>query len=89
MTLAYKGYQGAGGTIRTPFKRHRHRPGLSRGQNAVNRSHARIRGLGERAVSTLKTWKVLAKLRCCRHRAAAIVQASLVLQAIEADHHSG
>ena len=26
MTLADKGYQGAGGTIRTPFKRHRHRP---------------------------------------------------------------
>ena len=28
MTFADKGYQGAGGTIRTPFKRHRHRPKL-------------------------------------------------------------
>ncbi|MGN9786390.1 hypothetical protein ACTMTF_33540 [Nonomuraea sp. ZG12] len=25
----------------------------------VNRSHARIRALGERALATLKTWKVL------------------------------
>ncbi|GGM81236.1 hypothetical protein GCM10007977_098300 [Dactylosporangium sucinum] len=29
-TFADKGYQGAGGTVRTPFKRHRHRPKLSR-----------------------------------------------------------
>ncbi|HEV7975361.1 MAG TPA: hypothetical protein VGP60_11435, partial [Amycolatopsis sp.] len=26
---------------------------------------ARIRALGERAVATLKTWKILVKLRCC------------------------
>ncbi len=87
--LADKGYQGAGGTIRTPFKRHRYRPRLSSGQKAVNRSHARIRAMGERAVATLKTWKVLAKLRCCPHRATAIVQAVLTLEAIETDRHSG
>ncbi|TYB62863.1 transposase family protein, partial [Microbispora tritici] len=32
LTFADKGYQGAGGTVRTPFKRHWHRPRLSRGQ---------------------------------------------------------
>jgi hypothetical protein len=37
MTLADKGYQGAGGSIRTPFKRHHPRPPLSRRQKAVNR----------------------------------------------------
>ncbi len=42
-TLADKGYQGAGGTVCTPFQRHRSRPPLSRGQKAVNRAHARIR----------------------------------------------
>ncbi|MBO3751268.1 transposase family protein [Streptosporangiaceae bacterium NEAU-GS5] len=89
MTFADKGYQGAGGTIRTPFKRHRHRPRLSRAQKDVNRAHARIRGVGERAVATLKTWKVLVKLRCCPRRATAIVQAILVLHAIEADRYSG
>ncbi len=67
------GYQGAGGTIRTPFKLHRHRPRLSRHQKSVNRSHVRIRAIGERAAATLKAWKVLVRLRCCPRRAGAIV----------------
>lgn len=81
--FADKAYQGAGGTVRTPFKRHTARPRLSRGQKAVNRAHARIRALGERAVSLLKNWKVLAKLRCCPRRATAIIAAILVLHHIE------
>jgi hypothetical protein len=89
MTFADKGYQGAGGSVRTPFKRHRYRPKLSRRQKAVNRSHARIRARGERAIATLKTWKILAKLRCCPRRATAIVQAILVLHAVEANHYAG
>jgi hypothetical protein len=56
-TFADKAYQGAGGSVRTPFKRHRCRPKLSRRQKAVNKAHARIRCRGERAVATLKTWK--------------------------------
>ncbi|MEV0228405.1 transposase family protein [Nonomuraea sp. NPDC050786] len=88
-TFADKGYQGAGGTIRTPFKRHRLRPPLSRHQRSVNRAHARIRARGERAVATLKTWKVLAQLRCCPHRTTPIVQAILVLQLIEEGRYSG
>ncbi|MEV0200317.1 transposase family protein, partial [Nonomuraea sp. NPDC050691] len=88
-TFADKGYQGAGGTIRTPFKRHRHRRWLSRGQREVNRSHARIRAIGERAVATLKSWKVLAKLRCCPHRATTLVQAILVLQLVEEGRYPG
>jgi len=43
----------------TPFKRHSRRPRLSRNEKAVNRCHARLRGLGERAVATLKRWKIL------------------------------
>ncbi len=81
--FADKAYQGAGGTIRTPFKRHRHRPRLSRRQRAVNRSHARVRGIGERAVATLKTWKILNKLRCSPSRMTTIVQAILVLHHVE------
>ncbi len=88
-TFADKGYQGAGGTIRTPFKRYRHRPLLSRGQLDVNRAHARIRAIGERAVATLKSWKVLTKLRCCPHRATALVRAILVLQLVEEGRYSG
>jgi DDE superfamily endonuclease/Helix-turn-helix of DDE superfamily endonuclease len=64
-TFADKGYQGAGGTVWTPFKRQPRRPPLSRRQKDVNRAHARIRALGERAIATLKTWRILTKLRCC------------------------
>ncbi|WP_346155314.1 transposase family protein, partial [Nonomuraea recticatena] len=88
-TFADKGDHGAGGTIRTPFKRHRHRPWLSRGQRDVNRAHARIRAIGERAVATLKAWKVLTKLRCCPHGATALVQAILVLQLVEDSRYPG
>jgi hypothetical protein len=38
---------------------------LSVNQKKVNTNHARNRAPGERAVATLKTWKVLARLRCC------------------------
>ncbi|MBB5956942.1 hypothetical protein FHS29_003535 [Saccharothrix tamanrassetensis] len=82
-TFADKAYQGAGGTVRTPFKRNAKRPRLSRGQKAVNRAHARIRALGERAVALLKGWKILTKLRCCPRRATAITAAILVLHHIE------
>jgi hypothetical protein len=81
--FADKAYQGAGGTVRTPFKRHATRPRLSRGQKAANRAHARIRALGERAVSLLKGWKILVKLRCCPRRATAVITAILVLHHIE------
>ncbi|WP_420119171.1 transposase family protein [Micromonospora sp.] len=75
MTFADKGYQGALGSVRTPLKRRRFRPKLSRRQKAVNRAHAKIRARGERAIATLKTWRLLVKLRCCPRRATAIVQA--------------
>ncbi len=88
-TFADRGYQGAGGTVRTPFKRHATRPRLSRGQKAVNRAHARIRALGERAVAALKTWKVLAKLRCCPRRATAVAAAVLVLHLVETNRYPG
>ncbi len=89
MTFADKGYQGAGGTVRTPFKRHHRRPRLSRNQKAVNRAHAKIRGIGERAIATLKTWKLLTKLHCCPQRATDLLAAILSLQHIEEQHTSG
>lgn len=85
MTFADMGYQGAGGSVRTPFKRRRFRPKLSRRQKAVNRAHAKIRACGERAVATLKTWKILVKLRSCPRRATPIMQAILALHHVEAN----
>ncbi|WBB88174.1 transposase family protein [Micromonospora sp. WMMC264] len=89
MAFADKGYQGARGSVRTPFKRRRFRPKLSHRQKAVNRTHAKIRARGERAIATLKTWKILNKLRCCPRRATPIVQAILVLHHVEANRYAG
>ncbi|MFD4628256.1 transposase family protein [Streptomyces sp. NPDC058475] len=57
---AGKAYQGAGGF----------RPGTVPGpppqamERRHNTTHARIRCLGERAMATLKGWRLLRKLRC-------------------------
>ncbi|MEU2134585.1 transposase family protein [Streptomyces sp. NPDC018352] len=74
---ADKGYQGAGGTVRVPFRgKHRN---LSAGQQAVNVAHASIRAVGEQAMATLKTWRLLRKLRCSTTRITHLVQAVLTL----------
>ncbi len=52
---------------------------LSRNQREVNSAHARQRGPGERANASLKSWKVLRKIRCCPLRATSLVKAVLVL----------
>jgi transposase len=74
-------YRAAGPTIAVPFRRRPRR--LSANQKKVNRNHARNRAPGERAVATLKTWKLLTKLRCCPRRATTIIAAIGVLQTIE------
>jgi hypothetical protein len=61
-----KGHQGARGTVRVPFRGQRET--LSAGQQAVNRSHAKIRALVEQAMATLKSWRLLRKLRCSTTR---------------------
>ncbi|MEU0822922.1 transposase family protein [Streptomyces mirabilis] len=70
---ADKAYQGAGGTVRVPYRGRWDK--LSAGQRAVNTSHAKIRALGEQALATLKAWRLLRKLRCSTTRITGIVQA--------------
>ncbi|WP_026005100.1 IS5 family transposase [Streptomyces sp. AA1529] len=74
---ADKGYRGAGGTMRQPYWGRWET--LSAGQQAVNRSHAKIRALVEQAMATLKTWRLLRKLRCSTTRITSLVQAVLTL----------
>jgi hypothetical protein len=74
---ADKAYQGAGGTARVPYRGRWEN--LSAGQQAVNRSHAKIRALGEQALATLKTWRLLRKLRCSTTRITDLVKAVLSL----------
>ncbi|MFJ6900612.1 IS5 family transposase [Streptomyces hokutonensis] len=72
-----KGYRGAAGTVRVPYWGRWEN--LSMGQQAVNRSHAKIRALVEQAVATLKPWRLLRKLRCSTTRITSLVQAVLTL----------
>jgi hypothetical protein len=46
-------------------------------------------GRGERAVATLKTWKILTKLRCSPSRTTAMVQAILVLHHVDNPTYQG
>ncbi|MFJ9871394.1 transposase family protein [Streptomyces sp. NPDC101165] len=77
-TWADKGYQGARGTIRVPYRGRWST--LPAGKQAVNTSHARIRAVGEQANATLKSWRLLRKLRCSTTRITDIVKAVLALQ---------
>jgi hypothetical protein len=75
--LGRQGYRGAGGTVRLPYWGRWET--LPTGQQAVNRSHARIRALVEQAMATLKTWRIPRKLRCSTTRITSLVQAVLTL----------
>ncbi len=79
LTLADKGYAGAGGNVITPYKGRNKPPS----QKAANRAHARLRGPGERANAQPKTWHIIHKLRCCPWRAGQLAKAIHVLQARE------
>ncbi|MEU9775221.1 IS5 family transposase [Streptomyces sp. NPDC047968] len=74
---ADKGYRGAGGTVRIPCWGRWET--LSPGQQAMNRSPAKIRALVEQAVATLKSWRLLRKLRCSTTRITSLAQAILTL----------
>jgi hypothetical protein len=74
---ADKAYRGASGTIRVPYWGRWET--LSAGQQAANRSHTKIRALVEQAMATLKTWRLLRKLRCSTTRITRLVQAVLTL----------
>lgn len=71
--VADKGYQGAGGTVRVPYRGRWEK--LSAGQKAVNVSHARIRAVGEQAMAAPKSWRLLRKLRCSTTRITDLVKA--------------
>ncbi|SNT51488.1 Helix-turn-helix of DDE superfamily endonuclease [Streptosporangium subroseum] len=76
ITLADKAYQGAEGPVATPYKG-KNKPAS---QKRANRSHAKLRGPGERANAQLKSWKILRKLRCSPGKAGHLCKAIAVLQ---------
>lgn len=52
-------------------------------QKQANRSHAKLRAPGERAMAQMKTWRILHKLRCSPGKAGHLVKAIAVLQNYE------
>jgi hypothetical protein len=64
------------GTIRVPIRGRN----LPDGPAAVNTAHAQLRAPGERGPATLKTWRLLRRLRCCPQRGTNIVAAVLTLE---------
>jgi hypothetical protein len=80
LVLADKGYQGAEGPVITPYKG-KNKP---ESRKQANRSHARLRGPGERANAQLKSWKILRKLRCSPNKAGHLAKAIHVLHNREA-----
>jgi len=79
ITLADKGYTGAGDPVRTPYRGR----GKPPSQKQANRAHAQLRAPGERANAQLKSWRILRKLRCCPWRAGQPAKAIHVLQTRE------
>jgi hypothetical protein len=74
-TMADKGYRGARGAVGVPF----YGRNLPQRMREVNSAHAKVRAIGERAMATLKNWRLLTKLHCCPQRATAVVAAILAL----------
>jgi DDE superfamily endonuclease len=79
ITLADKGYIGAGEHLLTPYRGW----GKPESQKAASRAHARLRAPGERANAQLKTWHILRNLRCSPWQAGRIAKAIHVLQTRE------
>lgn len=79
LTLADKGYRGARGSVLVPF----YGRDLPERMRECNRAHAKVRAVGERAIATVKSWTLLAKLHSCPPRATALLAAVLVLQHVE------
>jgi hypothetical protein len=76
--LADTGYLGAGGTVRTPIRKPNGR-GLKAHDRYANTLHAKLRAPGERGFATLKSWKVLAKVRISPTRITALVKSIFTL----------
>lgn len=76
--LADSGYQGAGGTVRTPAKRPN---GLSHSghERRANALHAAARAPGERGFALLKGWRVLRQVRISPSRITDLLRTVLVV----------
>ncbi|MFE9913193.1 transposase family protein [Streptomyces clavifer] len=75
-SYSHQRYQGAGPAVRVPFRG----KNLRGRRRRHNRDHTKIRSLGERAMATLKCWRLLRKPRCSTTRITAVVRAVVALE---------
>jgi hypothetical protein len=71
-TTADSGYQGAGGTVRTPIKRPKGK-GHNGWEKVANSALAKFRAPAERPFAELKRWRVLDRLRISPNRITKVV----------------
>ena len=77
-TIADSGYQGAGGTVRTPVKRPK-RKGHNGFEKRANAAHARLRVPVERAFAVLKRYRILDRVRLSPCRVTTLLHAILAV----------
>ncbi|WP_419998337.1 transposase family protein [Streptomyces boninensis] len=77
-TTADSGYQGAGGTVRTPIKRPAGK-GHNGWEKQANTALARLRAPVERAFAELKRWRVLQRIRISPNRITGLAHAIFVI----------
>lgn len=77
-TTADSGYQGAGGTVRTPIKRPKGK-GNNGWEKQANSALAKLRAPAERAFAVLKRWRVLDAVRISPNRITPLMHALLAL----------
>ncbi|MDK1475313.1 transposase family protein [Streptomyces sp. 549] len=77
-TTADAGYQGAGGTVRTPIKRPKGK-GHNGWEKLANTALAKLRAPVERGFAELKRWRVLDTLRISPNRITNLLHALLVI----------
>lgn len=77
-TAADSGYQGAGGTVRTPVKKPKGK-GNNGHEKRANSAHAKLRAPVERAFAVLKRWRVLDRVRTSPTRVTILLHALLVI----------
>lgn len=92
LLLADTGYHNVTDTITnhpaspviTPYKNTRNqyipKRELSEGRQAANTAHTKVRAPGERGFATLKTWRILTRVRCSTHRVTTLAKAILTLE---------
>lgn len=73
-TTADSGYQGAGGTVRTPIKRPKGK-GHNSWEKLANSALAKLRAAVEHPFAALKRWRVLDRLRISPNRVTKVVHA--------------